>query len=138
MKYCPYCGAALLGSAISFCAACGKALPEADVWAQPEGLSTSSDQKIRRGFFMSNQKKAQKKPPKKKTKQFRSKNPYPPEEPVVDPADDGYDGYYDDVLPTDKGYEREGLDPELIKRIVMVGVGALLIVGLSIAAMYFL
>lgn len=28
MKFCPYCGASLVGGAVSFCTECGKALPE--------------------------------------------------------------------------------------------------------------
>ena len=27
MKYCPYCGASLVGGAASFCAECGKKIP---------------------------------------------------------------------------------------------------------------
>ena len=57
-----------------------------------------------------------------------------PEEPV----DDGYDGYYNDVLPPDLDREKEGLDKELIKKIVALCVGVVFIIGICIVMMYVL
>ena len=54
------------------------------------------------------------------------------------PVDDGYDGYYDDVLPPDLDREREGLDKELIKKIVALGVGVVLIIAMCVVMMYVL
>ena len=35
MKYCPYCGASLVGGAASFCAECGKKIPaQTDLFAR--------------------------------------------------------------------------------------------------------
>lgn len=54
------------------------------------------------------------------------------------PVDDGYDGYYDDVLPPDLEQNKEGLDKELIQKIVLLGLGVLVVVSLCVAMMYFL
>ena len=59
-----------------------------------------------------------------------------PEEQVL--PDGTYDGYYNDVLPSDIDREKEGLDKELIKRIAAISVGMLLIVGLCVVAIYLL
>ena len=79
--------------------------------------------------------KEKKTKPVKKTKE-RKKKPQPeaPEEPV----DDGYDGYYNDVLPPDLDQEKEGLDKELIKKIVALVVGVVFIIGICIVMMYVL
>ena len=55
-----------------------------------------------------------------------------------DPRNEGYDGYYDDVSPLDNGYEKEPMDSELIKRIIMIAGGSVLLIGLAIAAMFLL
>ena len=34
--------------------------------------------------------------------------------------DDGYDGYYDDIRLIVEGYEREGVDKDLIKKIAII------------------
>lgn len=144
MKYCPYCGASLVDSAASFCAECGKKIEKTGSSNQ-EGLSGISTpppepvhpasrhdplpNRLKRILF----KKKERYPAVKK----RSK---PDDEPPTEtsPRDEDYDGYYDDVAAADNGHTREKIDPELIKRIVMVGAGALLIVGLSIVIMYIL
>lgn len=54
------------------------------------------------------------------------------------PKDDGYDGYYDDVLPSDAGKLKEGPDMELVKKVSAVAGVMLLIVILCVVAMYLL
>jgi len=49
--------------------------------------------------------------------------------------DVNYDGYYDDVLPVDAGQQGERMDPELIKRIVLLIVGALGVIILAAVLM---
>lgn len=61
-----------------------------------------------------------------------------PDEDIPDPQDEGYDGYYNDVLPEDDGYVRERLEPELIKRIALVIGSVLVIVILSVLVMQWL
>ena len=51
---------------------------------------------------------------------------------------DGYDGYYDDVLPSDAGKLKEGPDMELVKKVSAVAGVMLLIVILCVVAMYLL
>ena len=54
------------------------------------------------------------------------------------PKKDGYDGYYDDVLPSDAGKLKEGPDMELVKKVSAVAGVMLLIVILCVVAMYLL
>ena len=39
--------------------------------------------------------------------------------------DINYDGYYNDVKPIDAGQQRDRLDPELIKKVILLVAGAL-------------
>ena len=129
MKYCPYCGATLLGSAASFCAVCGKKIPNAPQ-IEPEDSGTQVESPT---IAKPTDKSRPRKPLKQREfapkKQLRTQ----PEQ-----HDDGYDGYYDDVPPLDNGRERERLDPEMIKKICLIIVGALAIIGLSVALMFVL
>jgi hypothetical protein len=61
-----------------------------------------------------------------------------PRPPKPNPRDEGYDGYYSDVKPTDNGHVRDKTDPALIKRIILVAAGALVLVILSVVVMYLL
>ena len=115
MKYCPFCGAELLDGAVSFCAECGKELPP----AQSEAKQSES---------------MKKQPPKKKNgKKKKNSAPVIPE---PEPADDGYDGYYNDVLPSDEDRRREGIDKELIKRISIVLAVLFAIIVACVVLMY--
>ena len=49
--------------------------------------------------------------------------------------DVNYDGYYDDVQPIDAGQLGERMDPELIKRIILLVVGALGVIILATVLM---
>ena len=129
MKYCPYCGADLADSAASFCMECGKSLPTAE-----GGQKKPKEKPV----------KAQK-PMEKKRKHPSPKPQKKHEKPVGEhvggafhPKDDGYDGYYDDVLPSDAGKLKEGPDMELVKKVSAVAGVMLLIVILCVVAMYLL
>ena len=128
MKYCPYCGADLPDGAISFCAECGKTLPE------------RTEQASAKKAVKSEKKRPPTPPASRRSKNSRKKKKPPadakPEEQVL--PDGTYDGYYNDVLPSDIDREKEGLDKELIKRIAAISVGMLLIVGLCVVAIYLL
>ncbi len=54
------------------------------------------------------------------------------------PAQDGYDGYYDDRLPSDNHIVRQTIDSELIKRILIILAGVTVIIGGCIALLYFM
>lgn len=122
MKYCPYCGADLLGSTVSFCSECGKSI---------NGRKTKA--------------KSEKKPPaerKKKTKTKVPKVAVPEAEPIKEgtatTVDDGYDGYYDDVLPVDENVERQGLDKTMVKNLIIIIAGVIVAISICVAAMYFM
>ena len=108
MKFCPYCGASLVGGAASFCAECGKLIPV-------HGAKSTSMPPLRKHRSHP----ASKHPPKQK------KNP----------MDINYDGYYNDVKPIDAGQQRDRLDPELIKKVILLVAGALGVILLAIAFM---
>lgn len=121
MKYCSYCGAEVLDEA-AFCEKCGKQLS-----AVPTEESLSAKKKKKSN--------AKGKPAKKKR---RKKEAKPIPEVVGEPVDDGYDGYYNDVLPPDQDREQEGMDKELIQKIALLCIGFIFIVGLCVVMLYFL
>lgn len=129
MKFCPYCGADLLDSNVLFCAHCGKKLPphEAGI-TEPLTEEMRPEQEEPRP---AKPKEDHKKKKKRKTKRVGTPEPQTP-------VDDGYDGYYDDVLPPDTDRVKEGLDKELIKKIVLLGIGVVFIIGLCVVMMYVL
>lgn len=133
MKFCPYCGADLLDADVLFCAHCGKKLPphEASI-TEPltEEMRPMSQEPTSETY---RDKKKKKTKPKRNEKKSRA---MPTEEPV--PVDDGYDGYYNDVLPPDMDRTRDGIDKELVKKIVILGVSVLLIISLCVVMMYML
>ena len=51
--------------------------------------------------------------------------------------DDGYDGYYDDVVPTDDSRQREGIDKGLVKKVAILISGAVLAIGLCIVLLVY-
>ena len=52
--------------------------------------------------------------------------------------DAGYDGYYEDVKPKGNGYNPDRIEPELIKRIILISAGACVIVLFSVVLMLLL
>ena len=122
MKYCPYCGADLLGGTVSFCSECGKSI---------KGQKTKA--------------KSEKKPPAERKKKTKTKTKVPKdtvpedehiEEETPETVDDGYDGYYDDVLPVDENVERQGLDKQTVKNLIIIIVGVIVAISICVAAMY--
>ena len=141
MRYCPFCGAELLGPEVSFCAECGKHLPTS---AAPQ---TEVEAPLIAADLPRNSKKKAasvklKRNPKKKARPSIEVAPTgrlqsqsgEEDRPEPEPADD-YDGYYDDVEPIDAGSTRPGLDREMIKKISFLVLGALLVIGLCVVMM---
>ncbi len=120
MRYCSYCGAEVLDEA-AFCDKCGKQ------------LSTATGKEI--APAKKNKKSKTKSKPAKKE---RKKEAKPIPEIVGEPVDDGYDGYYNDVLPPDQDRAQEGMDKELIQKITLLCIGFIFIIGLCVAMLYFL
>ena len=135
MKFCPYCGVDLLKKNAAFCAECGKKLSVAEEAPSPVCEADSQhDAKPSKQKVPTKDSKKRRKP--KPEKEKVQEPPLPEIE--GKPVEDGYDGYYDDVLPPDLNREKEGLDKELIKKIVTLTVAVILIIGLCVVMMYVL
>lgn len=117
MNYCPYCGASLPGSAVSFCPQCGKALRK---------------KRRKKASFMRGP--APRVIPGAKQAPSPASSGSKPEK----PPKDGYDGYYDDVQPEDADQIQDQLDPELIQRIVLLVAGTAGVILVSILIMVLL
>lgn len=129
MKFCPYCGADLLDENVLFCSNCGKKLPPHEA-----GITEPLTEENRPV-----PKKPSKEEPSSQKKKRNKKIARKPAHVVEDtPADDGYDGYYDDVQPPDLDRVKEGLDKELIKKIVALSVGVVFIITMCVVMMYVL
>ena len=130
MKYCTNCGAALEDSTASFCAECGKPL------SSTSGDAVTNPVENKKAKHRETKKKKPKK--EKIRKQKKTKKDEVFEEIVGEPVDDGYDGYYDDVIPPDTDRVKEGLDKELIKKIVALSVGVIFIISMCVVMLYVL
>jgi hypothetical protein len=132
MKFCPYCGVVLKDNAAPFCSECGHALPsEGPI---PAGNIRQTEPKRRKTVRTQPDRPPKAPGPKKQRK--RRKTNFQTEQPSI--LDDGYDGYYNDILPEDEGEIKDGLEPGLVKRIVLVATGVLVVIALAVLAMYFL
>lgn len=133
MKFCPYCGASLMGGAVSFCVECGKHLPTRETKsvrsppAKPQG-KRKAPPPVKRKADMRRPVKG------KHPNPVQAEKSAPPKR-RRNPMDVNYDGYYDDVQPADAGQQGERMDPELIKRIVLLIVGALGVIILAAVLM---
>lgn len=130
MNYCPYCGAELLNKELPFCCECGKGLgvdaqvkePTGQERNRPKTGGMSSDSSCRQPILFRNKK--------------RSKASTTQTEDNVKKTDDGYDGYYDDILPVDLGAQKEEGNGELLKKIAVVIIGVILIIALCLTMLY--
>lgn len=50
----------------------------------------------------------------------------------------GYDGYYDDVLPPDADRIQDGIDTELIKKVAAVIICVVLVIAMCVGMLYVL
>ena len=131
MKYCPYCGAGFSDGTVSFCSDCGKKLPEPK---EAEAAGKESPKKVTRKKSKPTKEKKEKR--KKEPKKKKEKKDIP--EIMGEAVDDGYDGYYNDVLPPDTDRVKDGLDKELIKKIVALCIGVTVIILMCVALLYVL
>lgn len=121
MKFCPYCGASLLGGAASFCPECGRQIPQ----QEPDQAPRPQPGKKRRPTEI---------PPSRRKKRPRQEPQRPPRR-KKSPIDINYDGYYDDVKPIDAGQQGERMDPEMLKKTALMLVGALVVILLAVVFM---
>lgn len=131
MKYCPYCGAGFSEGTVSFCSDCGKKLPEPKE-AEAAGKESPKMVTTKKSKPMKEKKEKRKRESKKK-----KENKDIPEI-MGEAVDDGYDGYYNDVLPPDTDRVKDGLDKELIKKIIALCVGVTVIILMCVALLYVL
>lgn len=134
MKYCSYCGAELVDENASFCSACGKHLSSAKEIPLENPSVEQEVAQLPAQETPRKEKKKAKKPKGKRKRGRKTEKPIP--EIVGEPVDDGYDGYYNDVLPPDLDRVKEGVDKELVKRIAILSVAAIFIIGLCVGMMY--
>lgn len=130
MKYCPYCGAGFSDGTVSFCSECGKKLPK-EKTVPPEAKEQSK--KVAK---KQKRKKEKKEKHKKDAKKKKPEKEIP--EAMGEAVDDGYDGYYNDVLPPDTDRVKDGLDKELVKKIVALCIGVTVIILMCVALLYIL
>ena len=121
MKFCPYCGASLLGGAASFCPECGRQIPQ----QEPDQAPRPQPGRKRRPTEI---------PPSRRKKRPRQELQRPPRR-KKNPMDINYDGYYDDVEPIDAGQQGERMDPEMLKKTALMLVGALGVILLAVVFM---
>ena len=161
MKYCPYCGTVLVDGAVSFCMECGKELPGLEKKEQIPEKSNQSEQQGKskpeqntRHEKKSNRRQKREPLHGEKVKERKMDNagerielletPKCPKQQPESPAvmssisEDDYDGYYNDILSVDEGRFSEGIDRELVKKIVLIIGMVLLIVGACVMMMYLL
>lgn len=130
MKYCPYCGAGFSDGTVSFCTECGKKLPEEKTIppeAKEQSKKVAKKQKRKKEKKEKHKKDAKKKKPEKEIPEV-----------MGEAVDDGYDGYYNDVLPPDTDRVKDGLDKELVKKIVALCIGVTVIILMCVALLYIL
>lgn len=114
MKYCPYCGAAIPDGAVVFCVECGKELPKR--------LDKPEKANVDKGTPSAKQKQRK----KRATADEEYRRAY----------NEGYDGYYEDVLPVDYGQERFETDSFPVKKVITVAVGAIVLISLCVLMLY--
>ena len=130
MKYCPYCGAGFSDGTVSFCSECGKKLPEEKTVppeAKEQSKKVAKKQKRKKEKKEKHKKDAKKKKPEKEIPEV-----------MGEAVDDGYDGYYNDVLPPDTDRVKDGLDKELVKKIVALCIGVTVVILMCVALLYVL
>lgn len=115
MNYCPNCGARLENMQGDCCPACGCVFEESKAKPAEKAKHKSAFHALRQRLAFS-----------------KKEEP----EPETSPAEDGYDGYYEDVQPMDERRDREGIEPELVKKIAVLAAGTLLIIAACVAMMY--
>jgi len=130
MKYCPYCGAGFSDGTVSFCTECGKKLSEEKTVppeAKEQSKKVAKKQKRKKEKKEKHKKDAKKKKPEKEIPEV-----------MGEAVDDGYDGYYNDVLPPDTDRVKDGLDKELVKKIVALCIGVTVVILMCVALLYIL
>lgn len=131
MKSCTDCGAELMDQEATMCPACGKQLSDQHENERPseetvkgDADRSSPDGKKKKGWCG------------KHLKRKRGQDKLPIPEIQGEAVEDGYDGYYDDVLPPDLDRIAEGPDRELIKNIILLIIAVVIVISGCITLLY--
>lgn len=119
VRYCPYCGVGLTDETYTFCLECGKQIPDKE--GAVEDIKTLHE-KEKSG---KNRKSIRRKRERESMEREKS-----------EVLEDGYDGYYDDILPVDEGKIKQGIDKDMLKRIVGLVIGVFITICACVAIMY--
>ena len=133
MKYCPYCGAELHSGTVSFCSACGKKLAK-----HKECPAKKRKSKEPKTKSTPKKQKPKKEPRQKKVRPQKPHKTRAIPEVMGEPVDEGYDGYYNDVLPPDADRISEGMDKNLVIKIVTLFTCVCVIILMCVALLYVL
>ena len=131
MKYCPYCGAELHSGAVSYCSACGKKLAKHKERPAKKRMNKEPNTKS-----TPKKQKPKKEPRQKKVRPQKPHKTRAIPEVMGEPVDEGYDGYYDDVLPPDADRISEGMDKKLVIKIVTLCACVSVIILMCVALLY--
>ena len=131
MKYCPYCGSELHSGAVSYCSACGKKLAKHK--ERPAKKRKSKEPKTK---STPKKQKPKKEPRQKKVRPQKPRKTRAIPEIMGEPVDEGYDGYYNDVLPPDADRISEGMDKKLVIKIVTLCACVSVIILMCVALLY--
>ena len=118
MKTCPRCSAVVRSARAPYCPECGYSLSAStrtvgkhEIKKELEPRDTKKSEKKQRNAHRAPSRKSRRSQKERNADRIRIS---PDFERTL--KDDSYDGYYDDVLPTDDGEYRQGLDRKTIKK----------------------
>lgn len=134
MKFCPYCGTELVSEEAAFCMGCGNKLPSRNE-KQSKSVQYESED-IMEMYAEGKEPETVYAEEGYRDKEVK-KNYNPPVRKRRKVKDD-YDGYYDDVVPYDKGRVREDNILDMAKKVFIIVIAALLIVAVCVVMMYIL
>ena len=144
MKRCPECGARIKNRSAVRCQACTAPLPAPRPSVGKHEIQSKSGKKPlivtdRRISSESDDKAKHKRKPPEIASEERLLNTDAKRVSGKPPRDDSlYDGYYDDVLPTDTGEYRQGLDTRTMKNIAVLLAAMLVVVTICVIALLYL
>ena len=144
MKRCPECGARIKNRSAVRCPACTAPLPAPRPSVGKHEIQSKSGKKPlivtdRRISSENDNKLNRKRKAPEKTNAERLPSSPRKRMPGRPPRDDSlYDGYYDDVLPSDSGEYRQGLDTRTMKNIAVLLAAMLVVVTICVVALLYL
>ena len=134
MKRCPECGARIKNRSAVRCPACTAPLPAPRPSVGKHEIQSKSG---RKPLIISDKKLRHKSVEKNVNETVPHFDPKPISE--KPPHNDSlYDGYYDDVLPSDSGEYRQGPDTRTLKDIAVLLAAMLVIVTICVVALLYL